>query len=76
MTREYVIGRTCQECIDEGNHLDGISYLYEECEHHKNRQIMVFPSRADAVRYVYDELYMTEDEVIIIPKEEMNDDKQ
>jgi len=74
MTREYVIGRTCQECIDEGNHPDGIAYLYEECEHHKNRQIMVFPSRADAVRYVYDELYMTEDEVIIIPKEEMTND--
>ena len=76
MTKEYVLGRACQECIDGGDHPHGISFLYEECQHHRNREIKVFPSREEAVRYVYDELQMTIEEVMVIPREEVPDDEQ
>ena len=76
MIREYVVGRACQECIDTDHHPHGISYLYEECEHHHNRELKTFPSRGDAMRYIYHELHMTDDEVMIIPREEVTDDKQ
>ena len=75
-TQEYVLGRQCQDCIDTDNHPHGIAYLSEECEHHKKRVLMTFPSRADAMRYIYHELNMTDDEVMIIPREEVVDDEQ
>ena len=76
MTKEYVLGRTCQECVDDGQHPHGISYLTEECEHHKNRELKVFPNREEAVRYIYDELQMTIEEVMVIPREEGPHDEQ
>ena len=76
MTREYVLGRSCQECIDTDHHPHGISYLYEECEHHKNREMKVFNSRTDALRYIYEELQMDDKDIMIIPREEVTDDKQ
>ncbi|SVD40606.1 uncharacterized protein METZ01_LOCUS393460, partial [marine metagenome] len=71
-----VLGRTCQECIDTGHHPPGIEYLYEECEHHKNRELKIFKTKAEALAYIYEELEMNEEQVMILPKEEIPDNEK
>ena len=69
---EYVLGRECKICraIDD-NHPHGIEYLSKECEHHKKRVLLTFTNKADAMSYIYDEVGMTDKEIMIIPKEEL-----
>ena len=68
---EYVLGRECKNCIDIDNHPHGTEYLSKECEHNKKRVLVTFTSKADAMSYIYDELGMTDKEIMIIPKEEL-----
>ena len=68
---EYVLGRECKNCIAIDNHPHGTEYLSKECEHNKKRVLVIFTSKADAMSYIYDELGMTDKEIMIIPKEEL-----
>ena len=68
---EYVLGRECKNCIDTDNHPHGTEYLSKECEHKGYYKKVIFTSKADAMSYIYDELGMTDKEIMIIPKEEL-----
>jgi hypothetical protein len=71
MTREYVLARECATCRDDDEECPrGMEYLNEE----HSPKIKLFFSREEAKRYIYEELGMDEEEVMIIPKEEMLND--
>ena len=69
--KEYVLGRECKDCIDNGETHPNLIYVAKDCEYRKKRVIMTFTSKADAMSYIYDELGMTDKEIMIIPKEEL-----
>jgi len=73
MTREYVLARECATCRDDDEECPrGMEYLNEE----SSTNIKIFFSRKEAKRYIYEELGMDEEEVMIIPKEEVSNDEQ
>ena len=68
MTREYVLARECATCRDDKEECPrGMEYLNEE----SSMKTKIFFSRDEAKRYIYHELGMDEEEVMIIPKEEV-----
>ena len=69
--KEYVLGRERKDCIDNGETHPNLIYVAKDCEYRKKRVIMTFTSKADAMSYIYDELGMTDKEIMIIPKEEL-----
>jgi|TARA_R100000789_G_scaffold92067_1_gene90422 hypothetical protein len=85
MKKGYVLGRDCPQCRDLSNKNHGVAYLYEDTDDYFPSQYRVnmkdhkpklklFFSRQEAKRYIQEELGMTENEIMIIPRCEVTDE--
>ena len=77
-SKGYVVGRVCQDCEEEG-HEHQIAYLLDtdidDITAKENKKRKIFRTKKAAVCFIEEILDMSEEEVMIIPAEEVIDDE-